>query len=184
MLLTTPTTSLEATLASNPVVPLTWLAEWLSQTLAGVQVGSSGKTGQLIDTSNVELIKAPPAQLELMVLSLVISNPNATPTTVTVNLNNGGTRVPWNKVILQPLDTLYYRSDRGFFVVDANGNARGVVPLPFGAAEESGGNLELTATATSQMMSLMVKEQQTLEAILEQLNHIARQVNAPITLLS
>lgn len=144
MLLDQPTKSLEVSLSSLPTIPLSLVCEYT----AGLPVGTAPQARLQILASlaaaGITTALAAPAsgqQYEITHLSLYNANPVALIATVQIRVTPAGglptTAFVKYQATLQPGDNLFYQSNNhGFFVIDSTGSARGIYPLPLGAARD------------------------------------------------
>lgn len=189
MVLDTNSKAIDLFLLANPaLVPLPWTVEYTDETLPATtrQIAADGT---LIAAGFLQV--APPPLGYRSVQSLTVLNSDTSAATVGVYLHNinANTRRVIYQVVLQPGDQMQYIAGRGFIVVDAAGNVRGIMPLPLGAAKdstllsldadlltrakESGGNLDNLAQALQQHAAILLR-------ILMQLNALAQQSGASV----
>ena len=128
--------SVEVVIATVTTYPLSYVAEFSDQTPQGVLAAQIIADGSLV-VGTTTVVHNPSTQYVRSVSSLGIYNGDVAAQVVTVQINDNGTQRPYYKVTLQPGDLLTYQAGKGFTVVDANGNAKGIVPLPFLAAKDA-----------------------------------------------
>lgn len=128
MILNSTQRSLEVLLVTVPGTPWTWTVDFQSIPLVGKPAVPSGNDGTIASAAAVTMIPAPAQNGTAIVTSLSILNADSLAQVVTVRMNNNGSYRNYYQALMNPGDQLTYQTGRGFAVMDASGNSKGISP--------------------------------------------------------